>query len=69
MNRIDAERIQKSIFNNQPEENRLRPRNRRWNCEQADLKKKCKIFHWKKRLTDGDIWKRYIKEAKALTGL
>ena len=48
MNRMDTDAIPKSIFNTQPERNRLRgrPRDRWWNCVQADLKK-CKIFYWK----------------------
>ena len=34
---------------------------------QAELKK-FKLFGWKKKLTNGDGWKRSIKEVKALTG-
>ena len=64
MNRVDADRILKSIFNNQLEGNRLRVRHRNhWcNCVQADLNK-CKLFDWKKRSTDRDGWKKSIEEA------
>ena len=48
----------KSIFGNQPEQNRLkgRSRNRGWNFVNADLKK-CKIFNWKKWSKDRQRWK------------
>ena len=59
VNRMDKDRMPESIFNNQSERNRLRGRSRnRWHCVKSDLKK-CKIVDWK----------RFIEEAKALTGL
>ena len=43
LNRMHADRLPKSIFNNQLKQNRLIDRRNWWNCVQADLKK-YKIF-------------------------
>ena len=66
VDRMDADRILKSIFSNQPEGNCLigRPRN----CVKADLKK-CKVFEGKKRSADKDGLKMSTEETKALLGL
>ena len=66
VNRMDTDRIPTNIFNNQSERSIIRGW---WNYLQADLKKKSKIFDWRKKSIYRDAQKRSIEESKALIGL
>ena len=65
VNRMDGKSKVSQVFNNNPQESRLRgrPRHRWWNCVQTDINK-CKIANWKKRSKNRVDWEKSIKEGK-----
>ena len=67
---MDAGRTPKSIFNNEPEGNKLRDRYKNcwWNFMQSDLKK-YEVFYRKKRSTDREDCKKSIDETKVFIRL
>jgi hypothetical protein len=43
-----------------------KPRKRRINAMETDSREILKVINWKKRIsTDRQVWRRYLKEAKA----
>jgi hypothetical protein len=67
---MDSKRRVFHVFKDNPQESQLRgrPKNRWWNCLQADISK-CKITNWKERSKNRADWEKPIKEAKVSIGL